>query len=87
VDLLVVGGLGPGLEQAVQLRQARDARPVADLDEELVADSAEVALDFPAPLGPAGPGVDQPDAEDGAAAQQPRVDERAAVVAVMKSSS
>jgi hypothetical protein len=35
------------MEQAVHLRQVRDAGSVADLDEELVTHRAEEALDFP----------------------------------------
>ena len=78
----MVGGLGPGLEQAVHLLQVRNRRPVADLDEELVPDSPEVALNFPSSLRFPRPGVDELYAQDGAAAQQPRIDKRAAVVQV-----
>jgi hypothetical protein len=46
VDRPVVGGFRPGLEQAVHLRQVRDAGPVADLDQELVPHSPEKTFDF-----------------------------------------
>ena len=47
----MVDGLGPGLEQPVHLRQVRNLGPVADLNEELVPDSPEIALYFPSSLG------------------------------------
>jgi hypothetical protein len=49
----MVDGLGPGGEQPVQLVQAGDRRRCGpgDLDQELVADSAEEPLDLPAALG------------------------------------
>ena len=78
----MVGGLDPGLEQAVHLRQVRDGGPVADLDQELIPHCPEETLDLPSSLWFPGPGVDELYAEDGAAAQQPRIDERAAVVQV-----
>src|SRR5207247_8682242 len=46
----VVDRLAPGGEQPVQLRQVRDGRPVADLDQELLAGSPEETLDLPPPL-------------------------------------
>ena len=82
VDRPVVGGLQPGLEQAVHLRQVRDPLPVAGLDQELLPHSPEKTFDFPSSLWFPGPGVDELDAQDGAAAQQPRVDEGRAVVQV-----
>jgi hypothetical protein len=46
----VVDGLGPGGEQPVQLGQAGDVLPLADLDQELLADHAEEPLDLPPAL-------------------------------------
>jgi hypothetical protein len=51
VHRLVVGGLGPGPEQPVHLRQARDLLPVAGLDQELVSYGPEKTFDLPSPLG------------------------------------
>jgi hypothetical protein len=82
MDRPVVGGLQPGLEQAVHLRQVRNAGPVADLDQELLPHSPEKTFGFSSSLWLPGPGVDELYAQDGAAAQQPRVDERAAIVEV-----
>ena len=50
MDRPVVGGLQPGLEQAVHLRQVRNAGPVADLDKELLPHSPEKTFDFPSAL-------------------------------------
>jgi len=52
----VVDGLGPGGEQAVQLLQAGDPCGCffGDLDEELVADSAEEPFDLAPSLGLSG---------------------------------
>jgi hypothetical protein len=74
------------MEQAVHLCQVPDFLPAADLDEELVPDSPEIALDFPSSLWFPGTGVDELYAQNRAAAQQPRVDKGAAVVQVMESS-
>ena len=89
VDLAVVDGLDPRGEQRVELAQVGDRVPArialgvpGDLDEELLADGPEVAFDLPAALRPTRGGVDQPDAELRAGAQQPGVDERRAVVDV-----
>jgi hypothetical protein len=67
--------------------QVRDRGAVADLDEELVPHCAEEPLDLPSSLRFPRPGVDEPYAEDGAAAQQPRIGKGRAVVNIMKSSS
>lgn len=47
----MVGGLDPGLEQAVHLRQPADLLPGPDLDEELVPHGPEEPLDLPPALG------------------------------------
>jgi len=86
----VVADLNPGGEQPVQLGQVRGpgagplviCRPAGDLDQELVPDGAEEPLHLSPPLRPAGPRMHQLDAEHRAGTQQPRVDERAAVVDV-----
>ena len=57
--------------------------PVADLDEELIPHCPEKPLDLASSLWLPGPGVDQFYAQDGAAAQQPRIDKRRAVVQVL----
>jgi hypothetical protein len=87
VHAAVVDGLDPGGEQPVELAQVADRVPTrialgitGDLDEELLAHGPEVAFDLAAALRPTRGGVDQPDAELRARAQQPRVDERGAVV-------
>ena len=90
MDPVVIDRLGPGGEQRVQLQQRpglRQSSPgevlggaVADLDEELIADGAEEPFDLPPALRAVRGGVDQPDAELAAGPQQPRIDERAAVV-------
>nr|WP_255358483.1 MULTISPECIES: hypothetical protein [unclassified Pseudonocardia] len=74
----MVLSLDPGGEQAVELGQIGDlGGPIgSDLDEELLPDGAEEALDFSPALGSARGGMDQLDAEAGTAAQQPRVDKR-----------
>ena len=87
---MVVDGLDPGGEQGVQLQQrSRLGEPllsevfnaaVGDLDEELVAHGAEEPFDLPPALRAVRGGVDQADAELAAGPQQPRIDERAAVV-------
>jgi hypothetical protein len=81
----VIDGLDPGGEQPVQLEQITDmvaARLVltGDLDQELIPDAAEVALDLPAALRASGGGMGEFDPEFRAGAQQPRVDERRAVI-------
>jgi hypothetical protein len=78
----VVDGFHPGGEPGVQLDQVGDLSAGADLDQELVAHGAKQSLD----LAPTGRltrfGVDQPDAQAGAGAQQLLVDECRAVVDV-----
>jgi hypothetical protein len=54
----------------------------ADLDEELVAHGAEEFFDLPPTGRPAGPRVDEADAEHGAGPLQLLVDHRAAVVQI-----
>ena len=80
----VVDRLGPRGEQPVQLRQVRDlgGAGLGQLGQELAADGAEEPLDLPPALGPSGLAVHQLDAQPGAGPQQPRVDERRAVVHV-----
>jgi hypothetical protein len=84
----VIVGLDPGDQQPVELGQAADPpggltggiADAVDLDQELLADGAEEPLDLAATLGPARGGVDQPDAQHRAGAQQPGVHKRRAVV-------
>ena len=80
----MVDRLGPGGEQPVQLRQVREpgGAVLGQLGQELAADGAEEPLDLAPALRPSRLAVDQLDAEPGAGPQQPRVDERAAVVNV-----
>ena len=54
-------------EQPVQLRQVRDAGPVADLDQELFPDNPEETLYFPPALGAAGGAVGDLDPSQAAA--------------------
>ena len=82
----VVDGLDPGGEQPVEFAQIGDRVPAGiggvagDLDQELLADGPEIAFDLAAALRAPRRGVDQPDPELRARAQQPGVDERGAVV-------
>ena len=92
VHLVVIGRLDPRGEQPVELEQ-RSGRcqpwlgqvggaGVGDFDEELIADRPEKPLDFASALGPVRGGVHQPDPELAAGPQQPRVNERRAVIDV-----
>src|SRR5437868_14870247 len=78
----VVDRLGPGGEQLVQPGQVRDpgGALLGKLDQELIPHSPEKSFYFSFPFWPSGLTVDQLDAQLGAGAQQPRVDESAAVV-------
>jgi hypothetical protein len=78
----VVDRLGPRGEQLVQFRQVLElgGAGFGQLGQELAADSPEKSFYFSPALGPAGPAVDQLDAQLGAGPQQPRVDERRSVI-------
>jgi hypothetical protein len=81
----VVDRLGPGGEQLVQLGQVLDpggALP-GKLDQEAILDGPEKSFYFSLPFWPSGLTVDQLDAQLGAGAQQPRIDEGAAVIEVL----
>jgi hypothetical protein len=75
----VVDGLDPCGEQLVELRQIRGDTPVAELDEELLAEGAEEPFDLDAAGGLPGLGVRQRDAQAGQRPQQLGADEGAAV--------
>jgi hypothetical protein len=85
----VVDRLGPRGEQPVQTRQIRDLRSagLSQLGQELAPDSPEKSFYLPPALWPSRLAVDQLDAQLRAGPQQPRIDERRPVIAVMKSSS
>ena len=80
----VVNRLHPRGEQLVQLGQVRDpgGALLGKLDQETITDSPEKSFDFSLSFWSSGLAVDQLDAQLGAGAQQPRIDERAAVVDV-----
>jgi hypothetical protein len=86
----VVLGLHPRGEQPVEFQErGRVVDPgggevlaagVGHLDEELLAHGPEESFDLPPALGSAGGRMHQPHAEFRARPQQPRIDERGAVV-------
>jgi hypothetical protein len=85
----VVNRLHPRGEQLVQLGQVRDpgGALLGKLDQETITDSPEKSFDFSLPFWPSGLTVDQLDAQLGAGAQQPRIDERAAVIRIKPNSA
>ena len=86
----VVFGFHPGHEQSVEFQQCRGVVDpggrevlgggVGDLDEELLTHRPEEPFDLAPSLRPAGRGMHQSNTEFRARPQQPRVDERRAVV-------
>jgi hypothetical protein len=82
VHAAVVDGLHPCGEQCVQLHQVGQFAARADLDEELLTHGAEEPFDLAAAGELARTGVDQPDAETCAGAQQLLVDHGGTVVQI-----
>jgi hypothetical protein len=80
----VVDRLHPGGEQLVQLSQVRDpgGALLGQLDQEAIPDGPEKSFYFPLTFWSSGLTVDQLDTQLGAGAQQPRIDESAAVIDV-----
>ena len=88
----VVFGFHPGCEQPVELAQRGGvvhpgggevrAGRVGDLDEELFAHGAKESFDLASALGSAGRRMHQAHPEFRAGPQQPRIDERRAVIDV-----
>jgi hypothetical protein len=80
VDGPVVDAFQPGSEQLVELDQVPGPTPRLQLDQELLSNGAEEALDLAPAGGMAGSGVRDADTEHGQGAVEGRGDERAAVV-------
>jgi hypothetical protein len=78
----MVDPLAPGGEQPVQLRQVRDAGPVADLDQELFPHSPEKAFYFAPAFRPAGRAVRDLDAQPRRGPVQRRIDEGRTVAGI-----
>jgi hypothetical protein len=72
----VIDGLHPRGEQRVQLDQVVQFAAGADFDEELLTHGAEEPFDLAAAGGLPGFGVDQPNTQRRAGAEQLLVDER-----------
>ena len=78
----MVDPLAPGGEQPVQLRQVRDAGPVADLDQELFPHSPEKSLYLAPSFRPPGCAVRDLDPQPRRGPVQRRVDKGRAVINV-----